>query len=361
MSTGTRAGAPAAAPARQAGRAKLPNLDGIRALACVLVVLSHMPWPWPYEMLGHTGVGVFFVLSGFLMAHLYATAHWDWQAVSHYAIARFSRIAPIYWLVITVCVLISYANPGDDFLLRIQGPLAIARHYLFAGNVQIFWSIPLEVQYYAFFLLVWWAIAQSSRLVFALPLLALVCAALLITQERWGGLMLPHKLHFFMAGSLAGLLPRPAWKTAYERRILSVLQLGAALLLLSPLWLYTNSQGFYTAGALGLSLATAVYLLSLPSGWTGLVFATPWVRKIGQASFSIYLMHVLVFHYGTQWLGLQHTVYEPLWLLLGVAGITLPMLVSHWVEMPMQRVTRRWLQARLDRVTQSFQSRSTLA
>jgi hypothetical protein len=39
----------------------------------------------------------------------------------------------------------------------------------------------------------------------------------------------------------------------------------------------------------------------------------------------------------------------------------LPMLVSHWVEMPLQRVTRRWLQARLDRATQSFQSRSTVA
>jgi peptidoglycan/LPS O-acetylase OafA/YrhL len=361
VNTTSHPGAAAGSPARHADRALLPNLDGIRALACILVVLSHMPWPWTFQMLGHTGVGVFFVLSGFLMGHLYAAAHWDWQAVSHYAIARFARIAPIYWLVITVCIVISYANPGDDFLLRIEGPIAIARHYLFAGNVQIFWSIPLEVQYYFFFLAVWWAIALSYRSVFALPLLALLCAALLITQDRWGGLMLPHKLHFFLAGSLAGLLPRPAWKSADERRILALLQVGAAMLLLSPLWLYTSNQDFYAASALGLSLATAVYLLSLPSGWTGLVFAAPWVRKIGQASFSIYLMHVLVFHYGMQWLGLQHTVYEPLWLLLGLAGITLPMLVSHWVEMPLQRVTRRWLQARLDRATQSFQSRSTVA
>lgn len=347
--------------ALHANQAILPNLDGIRALACILVVLSHMPWPLTFVTLGETGVGVFFVLSGFLMSHLYAGAHWDWQAVSRYGIARFARIAPIYWLVITVCILISYTDPDADFMLRIEGVNAIARHYLFGGNVLIFWSIPLEVQYYIFFLLVWWAMAQRTRRVYALPLLALLCAALLVTHSLWGGLMLPHKLHFFLAGSLAGLLPRPVWKAGAESRVLSGLQIGAALLLALPLWQYASKPDFYAASALALSLATSVYLLSLPSGWTRLVFATPWVRKIGQASFSIYLMHVLVFHYGALWLGLQHTVYELLWLPLGVAGVALPMLVSHFVEMPLQRVTRRWLQACLDRASQSFKPRSTPA
>ena len=335
--------------------ALLPNLDGIRALACILVVLSHMPWPATVTTLGETGVGVFFVLSGFLMSHLYAGAHWNWPAVGRYAVARFARIAPIYWLVISVCVVISYASPDADFLLRIQGTHAILRHYLFGGNVLIFWSIPLEIQYYIFFLLVWWAIAQRAHLVYALPLLALVCAALLVTHDRWTGLMLPHKLHFFLAGSLAGLLPRPAWRAGVESRILSALQLGAALLVALPLWQYTSKPDFYASSALGVSLATAVYLLSLPSDWTQMVFANPWIRKIGQASFSIYLMHVLVFHFGMQWLGLQHTVYDPLWPALGLAGIGLPMVASHFVEMPMQRGTRRWLQRHMDRAFASFQ------
>jgi peptidoglycan/LPS O-acetylase OafA/YrhL len=170
--------------------------------------------------------------------------------------------------------------------------------------------------------------------------------------------MLPHKLHFFLAGSLAGLLPRPQWKEGAQSRLLALLQMGAACLLVLPLWQYATKPDFYAASALGPSLATAIYLLSLPSGWTTVVFASPWVRKIGQASFSIYLMHVLVFHYGMQWLGLQHTVYHPLWLLLGVAGITLPMVASHYVEMPLQRHTRRWLQARLERALPGLGRRS---
>ncbi len=341
-------------------RALLPNLDGIRALACLLVVLSHMPLPLTFVTLGETGVGVFFVLSGFLMSYLYAGAHWNWPAVGRYGISRFSRIAPIYWLVITVCILISYAHPEEDFLLRIQGGAAIARHYLFGGNVWIFWSIPLEVQYYFFFPLVWWAIANRSRHTYAMPGLGLLGATLLVTHGQWTGLMLPSKLHFFLAGSLAGLLPRPTWKGGAESRILCGLQIGAAALLFLPLWIYQSKSELYAASALGLSFATAVYLLSLPSAWSGKVLANAWARKIGQASFSIYLMHVLVFHYGMHWLGLQHAVYAPQWLLLGLAGIGLPLLASHFVEMPLQRGTRRWLQARLDRATPHCEStRST--
>jgi peptidoglycan/LPS O-acetylase OafA/YrhL len=127
------------------------------------------------------------------------------------------------------------------------------------------------------------------------------------------------------------------------------------------LWQYSSNVDFYAAGALGLSLATAVYLLSVPSRWSAWVLATPWMRKIGQASFSIYLMHVLVFYYGAPLLGLQHTVFEPLWLLLGVAAVALPMVVSHWIEMPLQRHTRRWLQAGLERTPLSFKPRSTPA
>jgi peptidoglycan/LPS O-acetylase OafA/YrhL len=361
VSAATISASTAARVARHGNQALLPNLDGIRALACILVVMAHMPWPLTLLTMGDIGVGTFFVLSGFLMSHLYAGAHWDRQAVTRYAIARFARIAPIYWLAVTVCILISYASPGDVFQLRIEGSRAIARHYLFSGNVLIFWTIPLEVQYYVFFLLIWCAIAFRTRLVYAMPVLALVCATLLVTHSLWGGLMLPNKLHFFLAGSLAGLLPRPEWKTGAERRILSALQVGAALLLALPLWQYASKPDYYAASALGLSLATGVYLLSIPSGWTTLVFASPWVRKIGQASFSIYLMHVLVFHYGMHWLGLQLKVYEPLWLLLGLAGVTLPMLVSHWVEMPLQRHTRRWLQARLDNASQPIKPRSTPA
>jgi len=203
------------------------------------------------------------------------------------------------------------------------------------------------VQYYLFFLFVWWSVARGSRRAYPLALCALVCAGLLLTHNQWPGLMLPQKLHFFLAGTVAGLCPRPVWRAGGERVLLGLLQLAGVALLAMPLWLYATKPAFYESGVLGPAMAVAVYLLSIRSGWTQRVFANPWARKIGQASFSIYLMHVLVFHFGTLALGLSMQVFHPLWWVLGVAGVVLPMVVSHVLEIPLQGLTRRALERRL--------------
>jgi peptidoglycan/LPS O-acetylase OafA/YrhL len=322
----------------------LPNLDGIRAMACLLVVLVHMPVPGIAETISATGVGIFFVLSGFLMSYLYGLAPWNVKSVCRYGIARFARIAPIYWLVITICILISYYEPDSDFTQKILGGYQIARHYMFSGSSGVFWSIAPEIQYYVFFLLIWWAIAYRSKLSYALPLIVLLCCALLLTHALWPGLALPNKLHFFLAGSLAGLIPRVSWSNASDRTALFCLQLGAVFCLVAPPWLYPSASDFYRTTEIAFVFAMAVYLLSIPSRWTTFVFASPLARRIGQASFSIYLMHQLVFHFGTRLLGLSPNRYTPLWVVLGLAGVALPMVASRYVEVPLSRLTRRFLE-----------------
>ena len=343
--------APDPVPAATHGNtAVLPNLDGIRAMACLLVVVSHMPLPGKSPTIGALGVAAFFVLSGFLMSYLYGRAKWDFEAVSLYIIARFSRIAPIYWLVVTVCILISYYEPDSDFPMKVHGAQQIFRHYFFGGSGYVFWSIPPEIQYYIFFLLIWWAIAHRSKLSYALPFLALLCAALLLTHSLWPGLTLPNKIHLFLAGTVAGLMPRDSWKKSLDRSTLMLLQLAGLAVLVSPIWLYDSQPALYAATELGFAIAVAVYLLSLPSAWTTFIFASSVMRKIGQASFSIYLMHVLVFYFGQRALGLKQTDYDPLWLVLGVAAVALPMLASKYVEIPLQRKTRRSLESLYRRV-----------
>jgi peptidoglycan/LPS O-acetylase OafA/YrhL len=321
---------------------KMPNLDGIRAMACIFVILSHMPWPIYIGLIGSVGVGVFFALSGFLMSYLYARSDWDSTSVVKYGIARFSRIAPIYWLVISVCILLTQFSPSD-FLLRIEGPTSIARHYMFSGNVNIFWSIPLEVQYYVFFLFIWWCIANRIPRPYAIPLLIFVCALLMLTHSYWPNLSVPDKLHFFLAGTIAGLLPRKTWEGRHNRIMLCLLQIGALVVIFLPMILFNKIDEIYDSIELSIAFGIAIYLLSITSGWTALIFASPFIRKVGQASFSIYLMHVLVLYYGGLLLGLNHKEYNHLWLPLGVAALILPMIASHYIEMPLQRMTRKLL------------------
>jgi peptidoglycan/LPS O-acetylase OafA/YrhL len=321
----------------------LPNLDGIRAIACLLVVISHVPWAGKPPALGAVGVALFFVLSGFLMSYLYARSPWTLSTATRYVIARFSRIAPIYWLVVSLCIAISYLEPHTDFSMRIQGWQQISRHYLFGGSGYVFWSIPPEIQYYLFFPLLWWSMARQTSHAWALPLLALLSAALVLTHAHWPGLALPHKLHFFLAGSLAGLLPRHHWDSPPDRAALVLLQIGALGLVLAPLWLYTSQTTMYDATELGLVFALGIYLLSLNSGWTRAAFASRWMRAIGHASFSIYLMHALVFHFGMRLLDLKPDAFHPLWLLLMLLAVALPMVASRYIEIPLQKITRQGL------------------
>jgi peptidoglycan/LPS O-acetylase OafA/YrhL len=322
---------------------KMPNLDGIRAMACLFVIISHMPWPIDIVLIGSVGVGVFFVLSGFLMGYLYGHTEFDSTSVIKYSIARFSRIAPIYWVVISVCVLLSQFLPSD-FPLYIEGITSISRHYFFSGNVNIFWSIPLEVQYYVFFLFVWWCLSNRALLPYAMPLLIVICALLILTHSYWPNLSVPDKLHYFLAGTIAGLLPRRNWDGMRNRTILCLMQLVALIIIFAPLVLFKKIDELYNSIEMSIALGIAIYLLSFNSRWTGLLFATPLMRKIGQASFSIYLMHILVFYFGGHLLGLRHGVYSPLWIPLGVFAVVLPMIASHYIEMPLQRMTRKWLE-----------------
>lgn len=325
---------------------KMPNLDGVRAFACLFVVISHMPWPTNIAMIGSVGVGVFFVLSGFLMSYLYVDSGWDRRTVMKYSIARFSRIAPIYWLVISVCVILTQFE-SSEFPLRIEGVVELTRHYLFSGNVSIFWSIPLEVQYYIFFIFIWWCIAFRFKFAFASFLLILVCATIMLTHNYWPNLSVPNKLHFFLAGTIAGALPRKSWDGPLNRLMLTVLQLASMAVIGSAMFLYDTTPALYDSVEISFAFGIAIYLLSINSSWTNVLFALPWMRKIGQASFSIYLIHTLVFYYGAHLLDLDHKVYQTLWIPLGVAAVIIPMIISHYVEMPLQRITRQFLDSAL--------------
>jgi len=320
----------------------IPNLDGIRACACLLVVMTHMPTGFGNASISPTGI--FFVLSGFLLGHIYGSKPWTWGSAVQFGIARFSRIAPIYWLVVTLCIALSTILP-EDFPMRISGVTQIVRHYLFSGSVSVFWVIGPEVQFYLFFLLIWWALANRLRIQSAMPLLGLLCAGLLLTHNLWPGLALPNKLHFFLAGTLAGLVPRNITHTARSMGALSVMQILAVVVLVSPQFLYASKDDFFASIECAIAYAVAVYVLSFSSPWTTRLSANPLARSISQASFSIYLLHVLVFYFGMRLMGLSHDVFDPRWVLLGLAGVVIPMVVSSFIEMPLQKLVRRWLES----------------
>lgn len=105
--------APATPPAAAAPASMLAELTSIRAFAAAVVVLFHMffdehaDWPFWLGVIvdGHLGVDLFFVLSGFILAHVYLPA---WRAgrfdYGNFIANRFARVYPLHLAMLLVFV-----------------------------------------------------------------------------------------------------------------------------------------------------------------------------------------------------------------------------------------------------------------
>lgn len=158
----------------------IPSLDGLRAVAVLLVILFHSWAEMPgipalvpgfqshqYAITyGRTGVQLFFVLSGFLLFLPYARWIFGLQprpSARMFYRRRALRVGPAYWASLIILVL--------------AGPLTLAAlgdalvHVFFLSNVSaataqsinaVYWTMAVEVQFYVALPLIAWA---ASRLV----------------------------------------------------------------------------------------------------------------------------------------------------------------------------------------------------
>ena len=149
---------------------QLPELDGLRGIAVLLVLLRHAVRPfwsdeapvanvfgWDLGTLminGWVGVDLFFVLSGFLITYhiirLRARlgGNWNWKP---YLAKRALRIIPAYYAVIFITVLgvfPYYEFPSQVLGLRVTYHMLFLQDYLPANIVVAFWSLGVEEKFY---------------------------------------------------------------------------------------------------------------------------------------------------------------------------------------------------------------------
>ncbi len=275
----------------------IASLDGLRGIAAFLVVLSHVALLYPHLPgwftlnIGSEAVAIFFALSGFLMACLYAGRPLDRAAAADYLVHRFARIYPVYLVAVFFVMLLS-AIPGLDYVHPIHGPVEILRHVFLLGSTGVFWSVPPEIQFYLFFLLIWLCLADPRRYqAVAVLIVSLVLLAALFDFPG-PGILLPSKVHFFLAGVLAGLL----YESGRLRMVgwpVGVAALGLlAFVFLSKILLLRQGGGWGLAMAL--TSAAIVFFSALEHPVSARVLACRPLRFLGRISFSLYLFHVPV-------------------------------------------------------------------
>ncbi len=144
----------------------IKQLDSLRAIAVILVIISH--WvPKNFKSLhplGSIGVDIFFVLSGFLITRILLTKKSEIEefnikenkitAIAKFMVRRSLRIFPLYYVMLLILYFgVSYLpNPistdWEYYVLYIQNFLYYARQSYPGGKVFPFWSLAVEEQFY---------------------------------------------------------------------------------------------------------------------------------------------------------------------------------------------------------------------
>ncbi|MSU90643.1 acyltransferase family protein [Rhodobacteraceae bacterium 2CG4] len=311
------------------------SLDELRGLAVLIVFASHaandglLPG-WLGGGAGQTGVQLFFLLSGLLMARLYGARRFDRAQAAAFAAARAGRILPLYALVVALSLLAAALGFAPHY--RFDGAAAALAALALAEAPQELWSIPVEAQFYALFLLVWARIgARPLRLALLIPPAILLAAG-------WRGLvseaavLIPY-LPVFLAGVWLGALPAAALRRL-DRPWLPWLALAALLATLPglrPTLLPEVWDGFYPRFWLDPArLAAALLLAASAAACGGRWLAGAPLAVLGRVSFAVYLFHRPVL----RWVGEDLGAAGALALTLALAALSLRLI---------ERPAGRWL------------------
>lgn len=295
------------------------EIDGIRALAVVAVVLFHLDKDWLPG--GFTGVDVFFVISGYLITGIvYAESLAGKFSFLRFYQRRIARIFPLQ--VLTTCAILIAAffiySPQD---FASAGALALFSaasltnvKLMFQGNyfevspdAQPFlhyWSLAVEEQFYMFLpLLVFasWRFGLSKRSVLiSLCLISIaslgLCIYLTQFKPTWAFYLLPTRAWELLAGALLALMDTGSIRfgRTVQKEILSLLGLA---LIIGSFFLLRESYAFpgFIAVIPVLGTTLLIYGTAGEGQFCKRLLSLSALGWIGKLSYSIYLWHWPIF------------------------------------------------------------------
>lgn len=343
---------------RQAFR---PDIQGLRAVAVLLVVLYHAGLPGLTG--GYVGVDVFFVISGFLITNHLLTGILGAGRVefgSFYA-KRARRILPASLLVVALTILAAVVWIAPLQLRGVfQDAIATALYVpnmLFAFQdtdyladttpslFQHYWSLGVEEQFY----LVWPALLaigfvltrKSRRGLFWLlvgVVIASFCLGAFLTSvsQPWAFFSLPTRAWELGVGGILAF----AVSSSRARPSLSMARLGTwvgLIALFAIALLYTDDTVYPGIAAAAPVVATGAVIYFgnwRARGDAGTFLSTRVMVFVGTISYSLYLVHWPALVIPEQAGGLDREL--PLWLTLVIAAACIPLawVLYRFIELP---------------------------
>ncbi|MEJ0047410.1 MAG: acyltransferase [Rhodospirillales bacterium] len=330
------------------GRPTIPALDGLRGTAALIVVVSHYSnesalW---HGLLGHgagqCGVMLFFMLSGFLMAHLHIDQAFVAANVGQYAVRRFARVYPMFAIA-------AFLWPLHDLIWGGAGRVAILVAYLrqialLDPGVSIFWTIRVEIIFYAVFVGLWGLHRRLGNRIATVVILLAAVAGLTAAGYTYGNGFLG-TARYFLFGVVSAVLLRPGGGARTWGASVVPLLAFATLPLSFPLIARAVTGADidpWRSNLVALQYIVVFNLVLRDRLWLRGVLSSAPARWVGNVSYSIYLLHTLVMTAVFALVG-QHASHAVSLALVLAGTLAIAGLSYRSLERPLQRLVLRGL------------------
>lgn len=303
--------------------ARIPELDGLRGMAILLVLLYHfvssprIQPPLFHRMfaIGWSGVDLFFVLSGFLIGGILLDVRDSPNYFRTFYGRRFFRIVPLYYLWIGTYFVIRLFGSSrfawhaiPVYVLFLQNYTKIDRAVIAVAWLGSLWSLAVEEQFYL-------VVPTVVRFLSKPRLLLLLYSAILCSPVFRIVLYkylpahpaAPYTLTPCRADALAmGVLLAVGWRSErckaafyrYQKPICGVCLLLLGVFLSLAIWIPFQysfemcSWGYSVVDVFFASLL--VIAVMLPSSRWAAVCRLPFLTEMGRVSYCLYVIHTAV-------------------------------------------------------------------
>ena len=304
------------------GSSWIPEIDGLRFVAILSVVLFHLAaqvvakssvhltaqaWYQPlFNVLsrGHIGVPLFFVISGFILGRPFARQYLLRQRrvrLRSYYLRRVTRLEPPYVLnliISTVAIYLYFGGPIHTLLLHLAVSAVYMHGWIFRQVSPIngvAWTLEVEVQFYILVPLLTLIFRLKNVLLRRGILLASI-VILPVIQTRYlfghlaGDSWLWSSILFYLQYFLAGLLLSDLYVTAMPRWRTSLLWDAASVAAWLLLFQYVYGWIYYVE-PLAILIA---YMGAFRGKLFPRIFRVRRIALIGGMCYSMYLWHFFI-------------------------------------------------------------------
>lgn len=329
-----------------------PDIDGLRAIAVIAVLLSHLKIP--HFGGGYIGVDMFFVISGYVIYGDYRRrAAVGPFSATDFLWRRLRRLGPQLFAMLTAVLVASAVIllPSDFQRLpaRLVATALGLSNWLFAYQADYFapssewnvllhsWTLSVEFQFYIAFPVIILLLARKrpDALPSALAIIALLSLVYCLWPRAGGGTVYFDtfaRAWEFLLGCLLQHLRVPE----ASKRLSTIISVIALAVLAASIHLFGRDGGYPDWRVLLPTLATAALILFLPRSAVQSLLESRAAVGTGRMSYAIYIWHWPFIVFATYvWPGALENV-------MATVALTLVILAVSWatwrfVEEPMRR------------------------